>query len=355
MKKFFRFLIALAGLGIGVGIVSAIMYNLCFPGFNVVMRYSTTTGGLIFVYVAVGFLGGIIAYSTAPQLMDCCQGFARRVDGYFRAMPAIDIVFGIAGVLVGMLCALLVSRLFSGISSKPVYVTVLVLLYAVLAFMGWNFGTKRRSEIIAGTHSGHQGGVPKVLDTSAVIDGRILDICKTGIVEGEIYIPEFVLKELRHIADHSDASKRGRGRRGLDVIRSLQQELGKRVIVDNSDFPNVDEVDLKLLELTQKLGGMLITDDYNLNKVAGVRKIPVLNVNDLANAVKPVLLPGEELELAILREGKEAGQGVGFLEDGTMVIVEGGRRHIGETVTLQVTSSLQTSAGRMIFARVQDA
>ena len=166
-------------------------------------------------------------------------------------------------------------------------------------------------------------------------------------------MPEFVLRELRHIADSSDATKRNRGRRGLDIIKAMQEELGARVRIDDTDFAEVAEVDLKLLRLAEHLGGVLVTNDYNLNKVAAVQNTPVLNINELAGAVKPVLLPGEELELTILREGKEQGQGVGFLEDGTMVIVDGGKRFIGEQVELQVTSSLQTSAGRMIFARLR--
>lgn len=192
-----------------------------------------------------------------------------------------------------------------------------------------------------------------MLDTSVIIDGRLLDVCRTGFVEGELIVPEFVLRELRHIADSADATRRNRGRRGLDIIRAMQEELGARVRIDNTDFAEVAEVDLKLLRLAEHLGGVLVTNDYNLNKVAAVQNTPVLNINELAGAVKPVLLPGEELELTILREGKEQGQGVGFLEDGTMVIVDGGKRFIGEQVELQVTSSLQTSAGRMIFARLR--
>lgn len=172
-------------------------------------------------------------------------------------------------------------------------------------------------------------------------------------LKGTLVIPSFVLKELRHIADSSDVMKRNRGRRGLDLIKTMQETLRQPVIVEERDYDDVDEVDLKLLRLAADLGGVLVTNDYNLNKVAAVQNVRVLNINDLANAVKPVLLPGEELTLAIVKEGKEAGQGVGYLPDGTMVIVDNARRCIGEERRLVVTSALQTSAGRMIFAKLK--
>jgi uncharacterized protein YacL len=186
-----------------------------------------------------------------------------------------------------------------------------------------------------------------------IIDGRIYDICKTGFLEGKIVIPSFVLKELRHIADSSDSMKRARGRRGLDILRAMQQELEQRVAVEEKDYEETDEVDLKLLRLAADLGGILVTNDYNLNKVAAVQNMPVLNINDLSNAVRSVLLPGEELPLLIVKEGKESGQGVGYLPDGTMVIVENTRKHIGETLDIVVTSALQTSAGRLVFAKLR--
>ena len=198
------------------------------------------------------------------------------------------------------------------------------------------------------------GAQPKVLDTSVIIDGRIFDLCKTGFLEGTLILPNFVLKELRHISDSSDALKRNRGRRGLDVLARIQQELRVPVTVDEQDFPDVEEVDVKLLKLAKLRDGCVLTTDYNLNKVAGVSGIQVLNINDLANALKPVALPGEEMEVLIVKEGKEQNQGVGYLDDGTMIVVEGGKQAIGQTVTVSVTSVLQTSAGRMIFAKMQE-
>jgi uncharacterized protein YacL len=194
-------------------------------------------------------------------------------------------------------------------------------------------------------------GIPKILDTSVIIDGRIADICRTGFVEGPLIIPEFILEELRHIADSSAALKRNRGRRGLDVLGIIQKELQVEVRIVDHDFPDVQEVDVKLLKLAQAIKGKVITNDYNLNKVAALQGVEVLNINELANAVKPVVLPGEEMVIEVIKEGKESGQGLAYLDDGTMIVIENGRKFIGDTIEVLVTSVLQTSAGRMIFAK----
>ena len=195
----------------------------------------------------------------------------------------------------------------------------------------------------------------KYLDTSVIIDGRVLDIVKTGFLEGDIVVPQFVLAELRHIADSGDSLRRARGRRGLDVLAKLQKELKTPIVVDETDYPDLEEVDVKLLRLCREKGGTVVTNDYNLNKVAGVTGLRVLNINDLANALKPMLMAGEELTVQIVREGKEPGQGIAYLDDGTMIVVENGRRYVGETVSAVVTTVLQTSAGRMIFTRLKPA
>lgn len=352
MKRLLRAAVALLGAGVGCGIVALILYNVRYPGYSYVMRYTTDTAVMIGIYIAVGLLSGIIFFIFAPRIIDGVRAWARRVDNHFRSMPALDILFGIAGLILGLLVAYLASRLFLSLRIPALSTILAVALYVLCGLFGYRFGISRRSELMHGGPAAG-GARPKVLDTSVIIDGRLLDVCRTGFVEGELIVPEFVLRELRHIADSSDATRRNRGRRGLDIIRTMQEELGARVRIDGTDFAEVAEVDLKLLRLAEHLGGVLVTNDYNLNKVAAVQNTPVLNINELAGAVKPVLLPGEELELTILREGKEQGQGVGFLEDGTMVIVDGGKRFIGEQVELQVTSSLQTSAGRMIFARLR--
>jgi uncharacterized protein YacL len=193
----------------------------------------------------------------------------------------------------------------------------------------------------------------KILDTSVIIDGRIADICRTQFVEGTLVIPEFVLEELQHIADSSDLLKRNRGRRGLDILNKIQKELDVKVLIYEGDFEEISEVDSKLVKLAKLLRGKVVTNDYNLNKVCELQGVPVLNINDLANAVKPVVLPGEEIVVQLIKDGKEFGQGIAYLDDGTMIVVEGGRASIGMTIEVVVTSVLQTSAGRMIFAKPQ--
>jgi uncharacterized protein YacL len=195
----------------------------------------------------------------------------------------------------------------------------------------------------------------RILDTSVIIDGRIADICETGFIDGTLVIPQFVLKELQLVADSSDSMKRNRGRRGLDILQKIQKMAGVDVTISDMDFPDVREVDLKLIELARALQGKIVTNDFNLNKVAQLRGVDVLNINELANSLKPVVLPGEIMKVFILKEGKEYNQGVAYLDDGTMVVVDNARKMIGKTIDVVVTSVLQTTAGKMIFGRFIDA
>jgi uncharacterized protein YacL len=194
----------------------------------------------------------------------------------------------------------------------------------------------------------------KILDTSVIIDGRIADLCDTGFMDGTLVIPQFVLKELQLVADSSDSMKRNRGRRGLDILQKIQKMAGVDVMISDLDFPDVREVDLKLIELARSLPGKIVTNDFNLNKVAQLRGVAVLNINELANALKPVVLPGEIMKVFILKEGKEYNQGVAYLDDGTMVVVDNARKMISKTIDIVVTSVLQTTAGKMIFGRYLD-
>ncbi len=194
----------------------------------------------------------------------------------------------------------------------------------------------------------------KILDTSVIIDGRIADICETGFMDGTLVIPQFVLKELQLVADSSDSMKRNRGRRGLDILQKIQKMAGVDVMISDMDFPEIREVDLKLIELGRALQGKIVTNDFNLNKVAQLRGVEVLNINELANSLKPVVLPGEIMKVFILKEGKEYNQGVAYLDDGTMVVVDNARKMIGRTIDVVVTSVLQTTAGKMIFGRFVD-
>ncbi len=265
-----------------------------------------------------------------------------------------------AGVLVGLLLTLMLSYCFPLKGIWGVWVTLVIGI--ALIYLGvvatWSMKDEVRIFLPGGAALPDDKDTPpeqcKILDTNVIIDGRVADICRTGFIEGPIYVPGFVLDELQHIADSADSLKRARGRRGLDILNAMRTELKMMIRTYDSTDPNDrDEVDAKLVKLAKKLGGKIVTNDYNLNKVAELQGVPVLNINELANAVKPVVLPGEEMLVTLIKEGKEADQGVAYLDDGTMIVVEGGRRRIGETLPVVTSSVLQTVAGKMIFARIR--
>jgi uncharacterized protein YacL len=231
-----------------------------------------------------------------------------------------------------------------------------VLVVVILIYMGIVIGAQHGewfepARIIAAFRDSARLHQYKVLDTSVIIDGRIADICETGFLEGTLVVPQFVLRELQQVADSTDSMKRNRGRRGLDILQKVQKMGNVQVLIVESDFPEIKEVDLKLIELARKMSGKIVTNDFNLNKVAQLRGVQVLNINELANSLKPVVLPGELMKVFVLKEGKEPGQGVGYLDDGTMVVVDQGKRGLGRTIDVVVTSVLQTTAGKMIFCR----
>ena len=262
--------------------------------------------------------------------------------------------YALCGLFLGVILAALLMQPLRLLPQGGYAWLFALLLYAVLMGTGWRLGWKNgdRKQEKAMTISANQA-IPKVLDTSVIIDGRIFDICKAGFLEGEMIIPSFVLDELRHIADSADPLRRNRGRRGLDVLGKMQEELRCPVRIEEKNYEDAEEVDVKLLRLARDISGAVLTNDYTLNKVAGVTGVQVLNINELAGALRPVVLPGEEMTVHIVREGKEPGQGIAYLDDGTMVVVENGRRRLGETMEVVVTTVLQTSAGRMIFGRLK--
>jgi uncharacterized protein YacL len=299
-------------------------------------------------FTLVGALGAFLVSSWALNRLVL-------LSESLKEMPPNDKIALVIGVLLGLLFTLLLYPIVASIDhfGKPLVFVV----GFVLVFLGVQASMSMKSELRKFLPPYHATAEAepvqnyKILDTNVIIDGRIADICRTGFLEEPIYVPGFVLDELQLIADSSDALKRARGRRGLDILNSMQKELN--LVVRSFDGPiaaDPDQVDAKLVKLAKHLGGTIVTNDFNLNKVAELQGIPVLNVNELANALKPVLLPGEEMMATIIKEGKEANQGVAYLDDGTMVVVEGARRHIGEKVNVVVTSVLQTVAGKMIFA-----
>lgn len=272
-------------------------------------------------------------------------------------VPVERLFWGTLGGFFGLIAGLAV-----GLAVVSLFPRVEVAGIGLPAFLGAYLGAatalRRRADLEPVSSvlfaAARRGELTKVLDTSAIIDGRVADLCRTGFLEGVLVVPQFVLRELQQIADSSDPLRRNRGKRGFDVLQRLQQLPRVKVEIVDLDVPHVREVDRKLIELARTLGAKVLTTDYNLNRVAELSGVPVLNVNELANALKPVVLPGEVLQVQVLREGKEPGQGVAYLDDGTMVVVDHGRRHVGQTIEVTVTSVLQTSAGRMIFARPRE-
>ena len=277
-----------------------------------------------------------------------------------RKAPVRALTGAVIGLAVGILLASLVTLPIKGLPmSEDSAGVVRFLMYSILGYFGLVFGAKKGNEFdfqrtISSFKASRDVGNVKILDTSVIIDGRIADICETGFLEGTFMIPQFILHELQHIADSSDSLKRARGRRGLDILHRIQKMGHMEVRIVEDDFPKIREVDSKLIALAKKFGGKVITNDFNLNKVAELQGVKVLNINDLSNAVKPVALPGETMRVFVLKEGKEAGQGVGYLDDGTMIVVENGRRFINKNVEVAVTSVLQTAAGRMIFTKLKE-
>ena len=313
------------------------------------------------------FLGEQAAWLTASGLWGMGIGLSIGIivilSGHrLRQMPLKIVVGGAVGLVLGLVLAnFLITAFFSGLFERlEVNFSDYVLINSALGYLGLILGTKKGKEFEPKKLPWFSKGVAqpnigdKVLDTSVIIDGRIADICDTWFIEGTFIIPQFILQELRHIADSSDPLKRGRGRRGLDVLNRIQKQNNLEVKIIDQDYPKIQEVDAKLIALAKDIQGKIITNDFNLNKVAELQGIQVLNINQLFNALKPVVLPGEIMNVKILKEGKESGQGVAYLDDGTMVVVDNARRFMGKNVDVSVTSVLQTTAGRMIFTVLKE-
>jgi uncharacterized protein YacL len=278
-----------------------------------------------------------------------------------RAMSLRRLIGAMAGSVLGifgaaLFCMVLRSAISDPSTSAAVQIFVLLLMTYVGLLVGASKGEQLNMSILGTVFNVERPTrrSAKVLDTSVIIDGRIADIAEAGFLDGNIVIPEFVLRELQTVADSTDSSKRQRGRRGLDMLQRMQANTALQVQIVADDFPTIREVDLKLLELAKKWEAKVVTNDFNLNKVAHIHHVEVLNINDLANALKPVVLPGERMSIFVLKEGKEFNQGVGYLDDGTMVVVDHARKLIGKNTEIIVTSVLQTASGKMIFGRLEE-
>lgn len=293
-------------------------------------------------------LGGVVA-----------SGIIILAEMFMRKTSVKGLSSTVFGLILGLIMAKLIGDAFSFAEIPPdVLARIRLILTLIFCYFGMLIGLRGKDEfnvIIPYVRLRRQDQAEEIaiLDTSVIIDGRIVDICKTKFLGGKIIIPKFVLKELQQIADSTDPIKRQRGRRGLEMLHVLQKEAGLDITLHEEDFPEISEVDAKLVKLAKLMDAKILTVDFNLNRVASIQGIKVLNINELANAIKPVVFPGEQMRIKLIKEGKEYNQGVGYLEDGTMVVVEEARRLIGQEVKVVVTSVLQTQAGRMIFTKLE--
>ncbi len=310
------------------------------------------------IYIIVALLMALLFFSIGTKIIDFVIISFDKIETKIQSMTLYELSINAVGLISGLIIANLITIPVNRISfiGVPLSIFSNILFGCLGIFIA---SGKRHDAIIEDFKFKKNGKIKsdslypkaKILDTSVIIDGRIVDICRTGFIEGELIIPDFVLEELRHIADSADSLKRSKGRRGLDILNILQKDLNFPIKIVNYESNENDEVDEKLLKLAKALNSKVLTNDYNLNKVASLQGINVLNINDLANSVKPLAVSGEEFDVAIIKDGKENGQGIGYLDDGTMIVVEGGNSFIGEKIRVEVTSFLQTSAGKMIFAK----
>lgn len=319
--------------------------------------------GITFMSLAAmlfgGIFGAIIGSFISPYLIKSLFMFTSTVEKSLSAMSTQDLIAGTLGLFLGLIIANLVGLAFGSVPYIGPYVSVA--LSIILGYLGMHLVVSKKSELAGWLHLHAEGSFDKkknkdhhtgkLLDTNVIIDGRVADIYRSGFLEGPIIVPVFVLEELQKIADSSDILKRNRGRRGLDILNHMRKNSKDDVIIVTNDFEDISEVDSKLVKLAREKNYKIVTNDYNLNKVAELQGVAVLNINDLAIAVKPAVIPGEQIFVQLVKSGKEEGQGVAYLEDGTMIVVENGSQCIGKEVPVIITSVLQTSAGKMIFAK----
>jgi len=321
----------------------------------------------ILISVIVGYQAGIVfnAFGENTPLIGAISAGILAIllmitEMAMRRVSVRGLSASVFGLAFGLILANLIANAFVALplneTFEPLFRVILTLVFCYLGMMIAVHGRDEFNLIIPYIKFSRQDQNDQIilLDTSVIIDGRIADICKTSFVEGRFVIPRFVLKELQQIADSQDSLKRNRGRRGLDILNKIQKNNKLDVKIHEEDFPDISEVDTKLVKLGKMLGAKVFTNDYNLNKIAELQGVSVLNINELAEALRPVVLPGELMEIKVIKEGKEYNQGVAYLDDGTMVVVDNGRYLIGQTVKVVVTSVLQTSAGRMIFTKSSD-
>ncbi|QIL46119.1 PIN/TRAM domain-containing protein [Vagococcus coleopterorum] len=354
IKKIFTGLMVILGISLGITFL---------PGLWSLLNLSLSS--MIDNVFVNGVIGAAVFFLLSLIFGNNVVRMIKRAELNLSGHSSDYLLFGSIGTIIGLLIGVLVSIPLFSLNVAIIGNILPTFIMFIAAYLGFRLGTtkkdewkklftpknKRQSEDVLERKVDDHHHKYKILDTSVIIDGRIYDIAKTGFVEGVLLIPNFVLYELQYIADSGDSLKRVRGRRGLDILNALQKEESIRVEMYEGDFEDVAEVDTKLLKLAKMLDGVVVTNDYNLNKVAEFQNVPVLNINALANAVKPVVIPGEQLDVMVVKEGTERQQGVAYLDDGTMIVVEEGQHYMNKKIAVVVTSALQTAAGRMIFAK----
>jgi uncharacterized protein YacL len=303
---------------------------------------------------AITVVGALVGLLIGGLLGKFLRDRMRAIDSAADRRSAAELTVGALGLVVGLVAAALAGVAVAQLPIIGPYLLLPVVL--VVAYVFSRIAARKHVDILRlvgiRSRSAPTGGTTRIVDTSAIIDGRLLDVVRTKFLSGPIVIPDFVLEELQRVADSADALKRARGRRGLEIVEELKASANGGFTVRRADYPDLDGVDAKLVRMAQEVGASIVTTDYNLNKVAQIQGVDVLNVNELANALKPAVLPGEPLRVKVIREGREYDQGIAYLPDGTMIVIEGGRSAVGEEVTVEVTSVLQSPSGKMIFTKL---
>jgi len=304
------------------------------------------------LWIAVVVVGALIGYLLGGVAGRWLRGHLRAIDRAADRRSAAELTVGALGLVLGLVAAALAGIAVAQLPIIGPYLLLPVVL--LVAYVFTRIAARKHVDILRLVGVRSRSGQTRVIDTSAIIDGRLVEVMRTKFLSGSIVVPDFVLEELQHVADSTDALKRARGRRGLEIVEEMKKTANGGFSVRSTEGGDLDQVDSRLVRLARELGASIVTTDYNLNKVAQIQGVEVLNVNELANALKPAVLPGEPLSIKIIREGREYDQGVGYLDDGTMIVVEGGRRLMGQQVQVEVTSILQSPSGKMIFTRVAE-
>ena len=358
LERLLRILLVLMGIGIGLAVFQLVfqLFQLANPNTSI-QAWIPVAG-----YTGMGLIGGLIMLIFSTRILMRFTRLSSQMQRQIDKMPLNQLISAVTGLILGLIIAALLRQVIPNAGTGVAGTALSAILYVVLGWLGYSIGKRRSREFgmmitrLSGVRekrkiTRHGYAARKFIDTSAVIDGRILPVLKTGFIEGEIVLPQYVIDEVRKLADSSDESTRERGRRGLDMLASLQEE-NLLSISDNDDETTTD-VDVKLLRAARDCGGTVITTDYNLQKAAAVSGIRTLNVNALTEALRPAVAAGMELTVRITKEGREAGQGVAYMNDGTMIVIEDGKARIGEEADITVTAVRQTSAGRMVFAKLK--